>query len=350
MATIRREQSADRIYLVGNFPIRCLQHTNPFMSSTDRQYFKELRLQQFRGLLAVIQSGSFSLAAKDLLLTKASVWQQVRALEEEFGCVLLESVGRKIKPTPNGLRLAQLASPLVEGFDSIKEAFSADLAKIPASLSVATTPSCLAYELRHAVECTRAQFPNAHLTFHDRNSPAAIDLLETGEADIAVAARFEEWPSKPTLEFFRVSEHPFAIAAPAGHPLLAGLAPKISDIAQYPLLLPGPTANCRPHLERLLRAAGVWERLKIVLECSFPGSLLEYVDAGLGITVTPVPPALLSNQKNQLAPIPGRQTVLRDFSSVLGHEPVFLIRRRGWIETPIAAVFRKSITPGTRLP
>lgn len=316
------------------------------MSSSERQYFKELRLQQFRGLLEVIRSGSFSLAAKVLFLTKASVWQQVRALEEEFGCVLLESVGRKIKPTANGLRLAQLAGPLVEGFDSIKAAFSADLAKVPASLSVATTPSCLAYELRQAVARTREQFPNAHLTFHDRNSPAAIDLLESGEADLAVAARFEEWPSKPTLEFFPVSEHPFAIGAPAGHPLLSGDSPQLSDLAKFPLLLPGPTANCRPHLERLLRSEGVWDRLKIVLECSFPGSLLEYVDAGLGITVTPVPPALLQNQQNGLASIPGRQTVLRDFSGVLGHEPVFLIRRRGWIETPIAAVFRAAIVGG----
>lgn len=313
------------------------------MSSSDRQYFKELRLQQFRGLLAVIEMESFSLAAKELLLTKASVWQQVRALEEEFGCVLLESIGRKIKPTPNGLRLAQLAAPLVEGFDSIKEAFSADLAKIPASLSVATTPSCLTYELRDTISLTRAQFPNAHLTFHDRNSPAAIDLLESGNADIAIAARFDEWPDKPTLEFTQINEHPFAIAAPAGHPLLSKKQLQLQDLAAFPILLPGPTANCRPRLEKLFRTAGVWEQLNVILECSFPSSLLEYVDAGLGITLTPVPPPLLRDQKNGLASIPGRQTMLRDFSSVIGHEPVFLIQRRGWIETPIAKVFRESL-------
>ena len=54
----------------------------------ERHYFKELRLQQFRGLQAIIRLGSFSAAARDLGLTKASVWQQVRALEEEFGCKL----------------------------------------------------------------------------------------------------------------------------------------------------------------------------------------------------------------------------------------------------------------------
>ncbi|MEK0445269.1 MAG: hypothetical protein RLZZ399_590 [Verrucomicrobiota bacterium] len=312
------------------------------MSSEDRQYFKELRLQQFRGLLAVVKSGSFSLAASHLHLTKASVWQQVRALEEEFGCVLLETSGRKVKPTPQGLRLAQMAAPLVEGFDSIKAAFSADLEQTPATLSVATTPSCLAYELRNAVESTRSLFPDAHLTFHDRNSPSAIDLLESGEVDVAVAARFEEWPSKPSLEFLPLTTHPFTIAAPAGHPLLSGPSLELKDLARFPLLLPGPTANCRPRLEKLLRNAGIWEDLKVVLECSFPGSLLEYVDAGLGVTVTPVPSQLLRGMQDGLAPIPGRRTVLRDFRSALGEEPVFFIRRRGWIETPIATAFRRA--------
>jgi molybdate transport repressor ModE-like protein len=95
-----------------------------------RHYFKELRLQQFRGLQAIIRLGSFSAAARQLGLTKASVWQQVRALEEEFGCRLIEAIGRRAQPTPDGIRLARLSSPLVEGFDSIKSAFEAERASM----------------------------------------------------------------------------------------------------------------------------------------------------------------------------------------------------------------------------
>jgi DNA-binding transcriptional LysR family regulator len=313
------------------------------MSVPERHYFKELRLQQFRGLIAVIRSGSFSAAAKALRMTKASIWQQVRALEEEFGCVLLESAGRRVLPTAQGLRLAELSTPLVEGFDSIKEAFCADLANLPAELSVATTPGCLTYELRGAIEAVRSRFPTGHLTFQDRNSPAAIDLVESGEVDVAVAARFEEWPQKPALELIPFTEHPFALAAPAGHPLLEAPEVCLADLANYPLLLPGPKANCRPRLERLLRGEGVWDRLRIVLECSFPSSLLEYVEAGLGVTVTPVPSALLREAPHGRSPLQGRQTVLRDLSALLGKEPLFYVRRRGWHETPIAVAFRTAI-------
>ncbi len=304
-----------------------------------RHYFKELRLQQFRGLLAVAKHSSFSQAAKTLQLSKASVWQQVRALEEEFGCALVEPHGKQVQVTPEGARLARMAAPLIEGFDSIKTAFQS--ASAPAILSIATTPACLSHELRAAVAGVRALFPEAKLTFRDRNSPAALDLLESGEVDVAVAARFSEWPAKEGLDYLPLREHPFCLVAPEGHPLLEIPEPVLADLVQFPVLLPDTATNCRPRLERLLREAGVWGQLQIALECSFPASLLEYVDAGLGIAISPVAPALLN--LGATTPLPGRRARLRDLSHLLGREPLFYVRRKGWIESEIAAAFRAGV-------
>ena len=318
---------------------------------SDRHYFKELRLQQFRGLLAVFRTGSFSSAARELKITKASVWQQVRALESEFACSLVECMGRTARATEEGLRLAKLCAPLVEGFDSLKNSFAADREETP--LSVATSPGGLTYELRGAIENIRVRFPSTHLIFHDRNSPAAIDLVEAGTADVAVAARFDDWPAKASLDFLPLTQHPFALAAPKGHPLLKKRQIQLSDLVDHPLLLPGPTANCRPRLERMLRSELRWDRLRIVLECSFPSSLLEYVGTGLGIAITPVPSALIGPHPNR-PPSPQNRlpsaVVLRDLSPILGSEPIFYIRRRGWNESPVARAFRESLLPPTDRP
>jgi DNA-binding transcriptional LysR family regulator len=117
--------------------------------------------------------------------------------------------------------------------------------------------------------------------------------------------------------------------------------PALADLVRFPLLLPDTATNCRPRMERLLREAGVWGRLQIALECSFPASLLEYVDAGLGIAISPVAPALLALGRG--APLPGRRTKLRDLSGLLGKEPLFYVRRKGWVETEIAAAFRAAV-------
>lgn len=311
-----------------------------------RHYFKELRLQQFRGLLAVVETGSFSKAAQRLHLTRASVWQQVRALETEFECLLVKPAGKQIKITADGIRLAQMAAPIVESFDSIKAAFCS--ASNPTQLSVATTPSCISYELRTAVETVRSQFPSAKFTFHDRNSPTALEMLEKGEVDIAVAARFSEWPEKGTLEYTQFQENPFCLIAPEGHPLLRKKTLTLMDLAHQPVLLPGTPANCRPRLERLLREAGVWERLEIVLECSFPASLHEYVDAGLGIAISPLPPSLLVSRSTTT--LHGGLTRLRDLSGLLGVEPLFYVQRKGWVETSIAEAFKTAVLNPLRKP
>ena len=311
-----------------------------------RHYFKELRLQQFRGLLAVFRTGSFSSAARELKITKASVWQQVRALENEFACSLVECTGRTARATGEGLRLANLCAPLVEGFDSLKNSFATEREETP--LSVATSPGCLSYELREAIQSIRVRFPSTHLIFHDRNSPAAIDLVESGTADVAVAARFDDWAPKASLDFLPLTQHPFALAAPKGHPLLKKRQIHLRDLADCPLLLPGPAANCRPRLERMLRSELRWDRLQIVLECSFPSSLLEYVAAGLGIAITPVPGILLPDAANKTAaPRIPTPVILRDLSPLLGSEPIFYIRRRGWNESPVARAFREALLPQT---
>jgi DNA-binding transcriptional LysR family regulator len=241
------------------------------------------------------------------------------------------------------MRLSRMSSPLVEGFDSIKSAFEAERAAIGPSLAVATTPSCLAHELRQTVLKLRTAFPDAQLTFQDRNSPAAIELLENNEADVAVAARFEEWPPKPKLDFLLLTEHPFAVVAPESHPLMKSRNLKLADLRNHPLLLPGPAANCRPRLEAVLRRKRIWDDLKVVLECNFPTGLLEYVDARLGVAITPVPASFLRDAGAHPARVPGRQTMVRSISSLLGSEPVYFIRRTGWVETPLARFFRETL-------
>jgi DNA-binding transcriptional LysR family regulator len=232
-----------------------------------------------------------------------------------------------------------MAAPIVESFDSIKTAFCSD--SDTAQLSIATTPSCLAYELRRAVESVRALFPAAKLTFHDRNSPTALEMLEKGEVDIAVAARFSEWPEKGTLEYLKFQENPFCLIAPQGHPLLRKRTLSLLDLASQPVLLPGGAANCRPRLERMLREAGVWEKLEIVLECSFPASLHEYVNAGLGIAISPLPPTLTASGGAKT--LPRGRIRFRDLSDLLGVEPLFYVRRKGWVETSIARAFRTAV-------
>src|SRR5688572_18249364 len=134
------------------------------MSESSRHYYKELRLQQFRGLVALARWQTFSAAAAALGLTRASVWQQVRALEQELSSTLVRTRGHRVELTDAGHKLVEMVAPLVAGFDSVKSSFAAIQDSLPQTLVIATAPTFIVYELHAPVSRVNSLYPKLHLT------------------------------------------------------------------------------------------------------------------------------------------------------------------------------------------
>jgi len=77
-----------------------------------------LNLDQLRTLVAVIESGSFSAAARRLHLSQPAVSVQIRELERRFGVKLLERFGKRAHATPPGRDLVQAAERIFSACDS----------------------------------------------------------------------------------------------------------------------------------------------------------------------------------------------------------------------------------------
>lgn len=76
-------------------------------------------LKQIRTFIKVVESGSFSAAARDTS-SVSSVARQVKALETELGARLLHRNSRRLSPTEAGHRLYERAHDLVNELDSVK--------------------------------------------------------------------------------------------------------------------------------------------------------------------------------------------------------------------------------------
>lgn len=310
------------------------------MAQVTRRFFKEVRLQQFRSLVAVARWHTFSSAANALKLTRASVWQQVRGLEQQFSCALVRTRGKRVELTPAGLKLVEIVAPLVAGFDSVKSTLDESMSgEVPQTLAIASAPSFLIYELREPIFKVHARFPKLQLSLLERNSSAAIELLERGGADFALAAQPKHIPFKASLEYTPLATYPFTLICPPDHPLLAKRALTLADFTRFPLILPGHIAYCRQHFDSTMDKHGLLTKTNVVIESNFPIMLFEYVRMGLGVALTPLPP--------QPAPAPSWHhagVVLRSVAPLFGVEPICFVRRRGQFETPYAALFRELLT------
>lgn len=94
------------------------------MAAPDLRY-KHNRLQQLRGFCYAAADGSISKAAARMFLSQPSVSLQIQALERELKVVLFERRGPRIRLTPDGELLFQIAMPLIEQMDRLPAEFSA---------------------------------------------------------------------------------------------------------------------------------------------------------------------------------------------------------------------------------
>ena len=62
-----------------------------------------------RSFVAIIDTGSFTRAGERVHLTQSTISQQIRRLEQQLGCPLLDRSGRQVVATAEGEKLLGLA-------------------------------------------------------------------------------------------------------------------------------------------------------------------------------------------------------------------------------------------------
>lgn len=75
------------------------------------------RIDCLRAFVRTLEGGSFSAAARELGIGQPAVSKRIALLEGEFGTQLFLRTTRKLKPTPEGQRIYQLAREILGNFD-----------------------------------------------------------------------------------------------------------------------------------------------------------------------------------------------------------------------------------------
>jgi DNA-binding transcriptional LysR family regulator len=292
-----------------------------------RRYFKELRFRQFRAFREVARTMSFAAAAEALRISRPSLWQQVRALEEELGAALLRTENQQLSLTEDGALLVELIKPLVEEFDSIRTLFADRRTNVVRRLRVATTSSLLANELQHPVQLYAQEHPAVRFSFVERPSKEAFSLLESGEADLAVVGMLDTTPRAEGFVFDEWLSYPFVVVCPRGHPLEKAKKIEVRDIVGYPMLLPTAATNARQRITATLEEASCLGAVNAVIESSTALVLARYVEMGLGVAVCSISPQLADELRTGGGGHP--PLVVREVRSLFGEEPIVIARRKG---------------------
>jgi DNA-binding transcriptional LysR family regulator len=286
--------------------------------STGPRYFKQVRFQQLRSFCEAVREQGFAGAAARLGISRPAVWQQVRALEREFGADFLVRRGGRLELTREGRLLSELAGPLVAGFDSIRQAFDERRAEEPRRMTVATTSGLLAGLLREPIRDFRRRHPSVQLGFLDRVSSEAVRLVAEGKADLGVVGHLEEEPEHPLLAYEIVASVPFHAVFPPGHALDRKPRIGLRDLLAHPLVLMAKGSRARTRVDRVLREAGVEGGLRLSMDTTNALMILEFVKLGLGVGIASF----------VASAAPRWRLAARDVSRLFGRERVAVVRRK----------------------
>lgn len=223
-----------------------------------------------RSFVTVVDTGSFTRAAASVHLTQSTVSQQIRRLETQLGCALLDRSGRHVVTTPEGERLLGYARRIAQLMDEAQAQIAGSAGQGEIRLGVpedfasrALTPTLAAF----AEAC-----PGVRLEIDSGLSHELWRRFQHGELDLALvkqragsAPGLASWPEP--LCWLDSRTRPAAARDP------------------LPLVVFPIGGLYRGEMTNALDAAG--RRWRLAFVSASLASLSAAVEDGLGVTLLP---------------------------------------------------------------
>lgn len=138
---------------------------------------------QVRAVLATIEEGSLSAAARALGLTQPTLSRQVAQLEQELGVTLFQRVGRKVAPTQDALNLIDQFRAMGDAATGISLAVSGHSQAIEGNVSITATNFMATYAIPPVLKQLREIAPGIEVEII---ASSEVRNLMRREADIAI--------------------------------------------------------------------------------------------------------------------------------------------------------------------
>lgn len=127
-------------------------------------------IQFFQTFLMVAKLGNMTQAAEQLNFTQPAITGQIRALEQDFGVMLFDRVGKKLFITDAGRELIDYADKLLTTYDAAQKALSAH----PGNIKIGISTTTVNYILAPYLQTFQQQMPQCSVTMEMCSHAATV--------------------------------------------------------------------------------------------------------------------------------------------------------------------------------
>jgi len=267
-----------------------------------------MELRNIRYFLAVAEELNFRRAAERLFITQPSLSAQLKKLEEEIDARLLDRDTHRVSLTAAGRSFAESGRRILRDVEDCARTVRRIARGEMGRLSVAFVPSLGHGLLPRIMRRYRRQFPQMELHLVEMDTPQQIEAIGDNRLDVGFIGLGIGTNTASDIKMETVVEERLMAVLPEDHPLLANgqrqlKSLRLSSLANERFVLAArhsaPLYN--PWVILLCQQAGF--QPQVIQETGQPVTVLNYVAAGIGVSILPAQFSRLSTAGVRFLPL-----------------------------------------------
>ncbi len=244
-----------------------------------------MNLKQLAYLAALHQTNSFTAAAKACGVSQSTLSGGIAALEATLGAVLVErnkgNNQQHVLFTPLGQGVVERAVPMLTAAHDLQAFVDSGNQPMQGTLMLAAIPSIAPFLLAPFVLQCQREYPKLKLQLRETQTETLLAQLRSGALDVGIIAL----PYDTTgLHVMPLYTEPLVLISAANDQLAGLVQPTLADLAPERLILLQEGHCLREHT---LQSCSFAERHSSAIEASSLATLVQMVEAGLGVALLP---------------------------------------------------------------
>lgn len=290
-----------------------------------------MHIENFKIFADLVQSKSFSQAAKINGITQSAVSQQLRAMENHFKILIVDRSQKQFKLTNEGKKLHEAAKEILNLYERLDCELQEMKKVISGNIRVSTIYSVGLHELPPYMKQFIQKFPTVNVHLEYRRSNLVYDDVLHNVVDLGIIA----YPAKNReLEYIPFLEDELVVICSPEHAIAKQKNVEIQDLAKHNYIGFDNDIPTRKATDQIFRDTKI--SILPVMEFDNIETVKRAVEINAGIAIVPRGTVRQEVEKGLL--------ISREFKNKVFQRPIYIIHRKGRVLTPAMEKFISLLT------
>jgi DNA-binding transcriptional LysR family regulator len=303
----------------------------PAISTGYRRMY--MHIQNFKTFCDLVETKSFSKAARLNEVTQSAVSQQLKAMEAHYDMLIIDRNQKKFRLTPQGTALYSTFKEILDLYEKLNCEIQEMRNIVSGTIQISTVNSIGLHELPPYLKSFIKEFPSVNARVEYRRANLVYDDVLHGNADLGLVA-FP--PPHKELTIIPFANDELIIAMSPEHHLTKKRSIAMDDLKGIEFIAFERDIPTRKATDEILANAGV--EVSVVMEFDNVETVKRAIEINAGVAILPASTVVTESERNQL--------VIYKLEGGIHNRPLAVIHKKNRILTPALRSFVELMQDG----